>query len=75
MIATIGECFRSTPKQKRFKCYRDAVAKRWGVLGYQQRKSTGWCFENAVGVAFPDESFTGYMEVSREMSFEFTGEF
>ena len=41
MITAIGECFRSTQKQKRFRCYRDAVAREWVVLGYQQRKHTG----------------------------------
>ena len=71
VITTIGTWFRSTPKQKRYRCYSDAVANKWGVLGYQQRKYTGWCFENAVGIVFPDESFTGYKEVSTEMEIEF----
>jgi len=75
IIATIGTCFRSTQKQKRYRCYRDAVVNKRGGLGYQERKHTDWCFENAVGIAFPDESFTGYKEVSREMANEFSSEF
>ena len=28
-------------REKRFRCYRNAVSRRWGVLGYQQRKRVG----------------------------------
>ena len=75
MINAIGECFMSSQKQKRFRCYRDAVARKWEVLGYQQRMHTGWCFENTVGVAFPDESFTDYRAVTRNIATDFNSEF
>lgn len=59
MIANIGRCNRSTNKQKQYRCYRDAIALTYGMMGYQQRKPTGWCVENAVRVLFPDLEHTG----------------
>ena len=53
---------RMTMKQKRYRCYRDAVSIKWGALGHASRKRVGWCWETAVRVAFPDEvgNYTGY---------------
>lgn len=36
------------------------------MLGYQQRKMTGWYFETATRVAFPDVTFTGFKEYMDE---------
>ena len=61
MISDVADCpYLITAREKRFRCYRDAVARKWGVLGYQQRKRVGWCFENACHKAFPEDSFTGF---------------
>ena len=53
---------RMTMKQKRYRCYRDAVSIKWGALGHASRKRVGWCWETAVRVAFPDKvgNYTGY---------------
>ena len=40
--------------EKRYRCYRDGVAVKWGVMGYANRKRCGWCWENKVRAAFPD---------------------
>ena len=68
LIADIGACTRSTPNAKSYRCYREVIARKYGVLGYQQRKSTGWCFENKARKVFPESSFTGYKtaETGRE---------
>jgi len=63
LIANIGRCKRSTNKQKRYRCYRDTIALKYGTLGYQQMQPTGWCFENAVRVSFLDLEHTGYKPV------------
>jgi len=44
MIKDIEGCYKSTPAQKSFRCYREAIVMTWGVLGYQRRKRTGRCF-------------------------------
>ena len=51
---------RCTNKMKRYRCYRDAVSMRWGVMGYANRKRVGWCLENKLRVEFPDGQFTGF---------------
>ena len=60
MIAQVQAGTKGSQKQKRFRCYRDAISKRWGFLGMQQRKRCGWCFENAVRSSIPSEVFTGF---------------
>ena len=60
LIEDIGACTRSTPNAKRYRCYREVIARKYGTLGYQQRKSTGWCFETKARSAFPEPSFTGF---------------
>ena len=68
LIADIGACTRSTPNAKRYRCYREVIARKYGVLGYQQRKSTGWCFETKARKALLESSFTGFKtaETGRE---------
>ena len=62
MIGTLKENHRMTMKQRRYRCYRDAVSLKWGALGHATRKRAGWCWENVVHVAFPEESgnYTGF---------------
>ena len=73
LIAEVGACTRSMPNAKRYRCYREVIARKYGVLGYQQRKSTGWCFETKAREAFPDPSFTGFKtaETDREEEAEY----
>ena len=51
---------QETPKQKRFYCYRDAISKRWGYLGWQSRKRCRWCFKNVVRCELLNTLFTGF---------------
>ena len=44
-----------TMKQKRYRCYRDAVSIKWGALGHASRKRVGWCWLTKVRVAFPEK--------------------
>ena len=60
MIIKVKKGDKGTPKQKRFRCYRDAISKRWGYLGWQKRKRCGWCFENLVRCELPSKIFTGF---------------
>ena len=38
LVNTVGKCIKTTNKQKRYRCYRDAISNRYGTLGYQQRR-------------------------------------
>ena len=62
MIKIFQKNTRITMKQKRYRCYRDDVAIKWGALGLALRKRVGWCWENKVRMAFLDEIgiYTGY---------------
>ena len=66
LIGEAGKCVRSSNKDKRYKCYRDAVTMCFGLLGHGNRVRTGWCFENAVRRAFPDDRnfYVGYMNTT-----------
>ena len=62
MIETLKTNRRMTTKQRRYRCYCDAISIKWGALGHACCKRVGWCWENKVRVAFPDKvgSYTGY---------------
>ena len=49
--------------QKRHFCYVNAAKQVWGSMGENNRRQLGWCFENAVRRAFPDDSYTGFKNV------------
>ena len=53
---------RMNNRQKRYRCYRDAISLKWGTLGHASRKRVGWCWENKCRVAFPelDGIYTGF---------------
>ena len=53
---------RMTNKQKRYRCYRDAISLKWGTLGHASRKRVGWCWENKCRVTFPEKDgiYTGF---------------
>ena len=38
---------------------------KWGSLGHANRKRIGWCWENKVRVAFPDDNnvYTGLKKI------------
>ena len=56
LLDKLGKCQNLANNQKRFKCYRDGISLKWGVLGFSNRKRCGWCWENRVRVTFPDVS-------------------
>ena len=53
---------RMSNKQKRYRCYRDAISMKWGTLGHASRKRVGWCWENKCRVVFPEQDgiYTGF---------------
>ena len=61
-IDAMARCRHSTMKQKRYRCYRDAISMKWGTLGHTNMKRVGWCWENKVKVAFADDmnTYTGF---------------
>ena len=76
-IRDVGRSSDNSPRAKRFLCYHRAIARKFGILGYQQRRSTGWCFENKVRAAFSDSNKTGYKVIAGNITNEddFTGSF
>ena len=54
MIADFSSNERMSNKQKRYRCYRDAISMKWGTLGHVSHKRVGWCWENKCRVAFPE---------------------
>ena len=66
MITEAAGNKRMTNKQRRYRCYRDAVSLKWGTLGHATRKRVGWCWENKCRVAFPESTgnYTGFKRQS-----------
>ena len=64
LIENVRTCKGTSMREKRYRCYRAAISNKYGTLGYQQRKSPGWCLQNKCRVAFPDSEFTGYQAVN-----------
>ena len=56
MLAEFTDNKRMSNKQKRYRCYRDAISLKWGTLGHATRKRAGWCWENKCRVSFPEPS-------------------
>ena len=57
-----------TEKQLRFKCYRKAVLEKYGYLGVEERRRTGYCFERLVRETFPevDAKYAGFAKLDGE---------
>ena len=60
LLKDISASKHTTAKEKRFLAYRQAAARRWGILGVGNRKRLGWCFETATRAAFPDPNYVGF---------------
>ena len=65
LLSDIGD--KSMPnKQKRYRCYHDAISMKWLTLGHASRKRLGWFWENKCRVAIPEitGNYTGFKEHS-----------
>ena len=44
-------------------CYAHTAKRVWGSMCENNHRQLGWCFENSVRRAFPDDSYTGFKNV------------
>ena len=50
-IGDNGDCVKNS--QYNYKCYKTAISKIYGTLGYQNRRRTAWFYESAVKKSVP----------------------